>query len=162
MNEAPKHPVTGEPITAEQLITESDALDRALADGDFAGLVLQVQGLRKLNQRLTNLVTWFGVFAAVAVATAVFSLYWAFRVDHNTRELDRTQSALRVFCDQTNRYNAEAREKLTGLFPEADPKMIANIGSVMWPTRDCPAVSLTTPTTTPPGSPPSTTTPLPP
>lgn len=162
MNDPPIHPATGKPVTPQELITESDALDRELASGDYSGLVLQVAGLRKLNARLTGLVKWLIVVFVLFAVTAVFSLYWAFRVDHNTRELNRTQSALLVFCDQTNRYNAEAREKLNGLFPTADPAMIANIGNVMWPTRDCAAVSSSSPTTSPDGTPPSTTTPLPP
>lgn len=137
MNDPPIHPVTGDPITAEQLVADSDKLDEILASGDFAGLVSQVASMRDLQRKADRLARIVTVFALIAVLSSVFGTYWALRVDHNTRDLHQTKTAIQVFCETTNIYNAEARENLPGLVPDADPTMIARIAKVMWPQRDC-------------------------
>lgn len=163
MNEPPIHPITGKPVTPEQLIDESDALDRQLATGDYSGLVLQVAGLRKLNQRLEVFVKWLGVAIVLAVATAVFSLYWAFRVDHNAHVINQTQQALTVYCQQTNSNNAEARVNFIAKFSAQTPpdqqQQLSDFVEVLFPQRDCAHVTEPTSSVPPDGVPPSTTPP---
>lgn len=148
MNDAPLHPVTGEPITPEQLIADSDRLDEIMASGDFAGLVSQVASMRELQRRQRRNTRVLAVVGAIAVAAITLGTYWAFRVDHNTRELDQTKSALRVFCETTNDYNAEAHQAVLDQFSAvADPNQLRMFADVAWPQRDC--ESLVNPPPTP-------------
>lgn len=173
MKEPPIHPATGQPVTPEQLIDESDALDRQLASGDFAGLVLQVQGLRRLNARLEHFFKWLAIAFVLVVVLAVFSSYVALRVDRNTHEINQTQQALQVYCQQTNINNADARVKFIAKFgaqtPPEQQQQLADFVEVLFPQRDCtnvtePTTSVPEPTTSvpPDGVPPSTATPPPP
>lgn len=153
MNDPPIHPGTGKPVTPQQLVAESDALDRKLAEGDYAGLMTQVVGLRKLNERLASLVKLLAVVAVIAIATAGFSLYWAYRVDRNSKEIDQTQRAIQVYCEQTNIDRAEARDKFIAKFrpqtPANQQQQLADFVEVLFPQHDCTNVVEATKTTPP-------------
>lgn len=142
MNDPPIHPDTGEPVTAEQLIAANDELDDVL-NGDLAAIYMQVGALRKLLDRSRRQNRAIAAVAVAAIVFAAVGTFYAVRVDRNTREIDRTQEAIRVFCDETNRANRVARAKFLEQFADIapDPKQLIQFADVNWPQRDCEQVS---------------------
>lgn len=114
--------MTDDPVQA------SDELDELLR-GD-----LKAQGR---YGRTTRLLLY------LVAALALIGGLMAVRVDRNSRQIDRTNDALRVFCDQTNRGNAEARAKFAARFAAdaPDPQALNDFLEVAWPLRDCSQVS---------------------
>lgn len=109
-------------------VQASDELDERLA--------VEIKAQRRYS-RTTRVLLY------LTAALAVFGVWVAVRVDRNSREIDRTQAAIRVYCDQTNRHNAEARAKFIDQFAEQgpNPKLLIQFADVAWPQRDCAQVS---------------------
>jgi hypothetical protein len=129
----------------DNLLRASDDLDKRLAASpDF----------RRMDRMTRNLRLMTIALAAMVVVVAFVS--W--RAYTNTdqlrdanNELNRTQTAIHVYCEQTNIYNREARAKLPALFPRADQATIDNIAKSLFPDRTCTIVPPgTQPTSSPP------------
>lgn len=150
MNDPPIHPETGKPVTPEELLQANDQLTEALhPSGEVATILDLSPFLTRLDaqQRLLNRQRVQNrAIAAVAVAAILLASIgglYAVRVDRNTREIDRTQEAIRVFCDETNRANRVARARFLEQFADIapDPKQLIQFADVNWPQRDCEQVS---------------------
>lgn len=124
------------------LLDASDKLDEEMrATPSFT----QLSKVLRRTRQLTYLM------AVVLVAVT----FIAFRADRNTREIgqtntevNRTQAAIKVYCDQTNRDNEEARakfiEKFAATAPAGQEQQFADFVDVLFPHRDCTAVTTTT------------------
>lgn len=164
--EPPLHPVTGEPITGEQLIMQSDQLDQHMgSDPGIAKLVTLIEDTQHALGRARRVsYVLAGVVAVLAVVSVVLS-FVVVRVDHNASRLNQTRSAIKVYCDQSNVYNAQARQNFIVLFDKSThPERIKAIADVAWPSRDCAAIATASPDTLPvvtalPPLPPLSTTP---
>lgn len=127
---------------ARALIAASDDLDREMSVSP---------GFVRLNRlaRQTRLILW-GLIVVVLLLAAV-----ALRADHNARglratssELDQTQAAILVFCNQTNIDNAAARAKFVERFGPgvaADKQQdLKDFADVLFPQRNCTALPVAT------------------
>lgn len=135
-----KIPTTGDPISAEQLILENDQLTAMLHSGDYSALVPYVESLRAVSLRQSRTIKAVAVIAVFGVILGFVVGAYAARVDHNSNELNRTQAAIEVFCEQTNDFNAEARSKFLALFASPTPAnqtTLQGIADAAWPQRNC-------------------------
>lgn len=109
-------------------VQASDDLDERLA--------IEIKAQRRYSRNTR-------VLLYLIAALAVFAGWFAVRVDRNSREIDRTQAAIRIYCDQTNHFNAEARAKFIDQFSTQapNPKLLIQFADVAWPQRDCAQVS---------------------
>lgn len=131
----------------DDLLRASDDLDKRLsASPDF-------RRMERLTRRLRQITIVLGAMVIIVSFVAWRAYSNSDQLRAANTELNRTQVAIHVYCEQTNIYNAEAREKLPTLFPNADPSTLANISAALFPDRKCtivPAGTLPITTSTPP------------
>lgn len=115
-NEQGTHPITGQPITGEHLVQASDELDRVFASGDYSMIVTHVAGLQRLARSAQRLARTVAIVAVVAILSGLFGSYYAYRVDHNAKAIDATNTFavadaknLKILCDRQNVDNAKRR-----------------------------------------------------
>lgn len=149
--------------TPDELIAASHELDdRVASSADLVTLrqliddhqtIITEQNRQARKQRVLSIV--LGVVALLAAVIAAIGLTVALDVESNSKEIDRTQAAIAVYCAQTNIYNDEAHAKFLELFPNPDSRQrVEAIADVAWPHRTC-TVKPPTPTVFPTSSPPT-------
>lgn len=135
--------------TADEMVTMRSLID------DHASIIRQ-QDRQARQQRILSFV--IGVVGLIAMTLGVAGLKVALDVEHNSRQINRTQEAIAVYCAQTNVYNDEAHARFLELFANAqDPARIKQIADVAFPHRNCTvrsggvvSIDGTTPTTVTP------------
>lgn len=149
--------------TPEELVAASHELDERVASSDdLATLRRLIDDHQKIisnqdrqTRRLTILSYVVGALALIATVIASIGLSVILDVERNSKEIDRTQEAIAVYCAQTNVYNDEAHRKFLDLFPNPDSRQrVEAIADVAWPHRTCtvkvPATTALFPTSSPP------------
>lgn len=81
------------------------------------------------------------IVAALGLAVAALGAGLALKVDRNAHQINRAKEAVAVFCEQTNAYNAEARQAFIDKFgaqtPPEQQQQLADFVDVLFPQRDC-------------------------
>jgi hypothetical protein len=99
---------------------------------------------RLRSQRRAVFLVW-----GLTIVLAIVGIAIAVDVRNNGENIDRAKEAVVIFCEQTNKSNAEAQAKFRQTFPQAgadDQAKLENFLDAGWPIHDCSAADKTTTT----------------
>lgn len=127
--------------TPAELLEQSRELDVQLAnDPELLALRHIVAAnaviIRRLqSQRRALFLVW-----VLTIVLAIVGIAIAFDVRSNAQGVEQARQAVRIFCEQTNKSNAQAQAKFRATFPQAganDQAKLENFLQAGWPIHDC-------------------------